>query len=486
MEASMFKKCLSGIIIVVMVICAFPLSSLAVERYEVLQIGDEDEWVRELQEKLYDLEYLKVSPTGYFGNNTQEAVLQYQNDNGLASDGKAGPNTRQSLLGDSYQNIDDSRVVSASSTTDTTSSGTQAEATQPDTTAVDNASSGSLGLNPGDKGEDISALQAKLKELEYYNYGSITGYYGPVTKASVEKFQRTHGLSVSGAMDSKSLELLYSGSARYYTMYQGDSSDDIRNMQDRLRELGYFNTNSTGYYGPITLNAVKMFQEANGLAVDGKAGKNTRAALYSDTAVSGSGTPPVQQSTETPVATTEETPVEQQPEQQQPPVEEAPVVQEQPATETTEQQPPAEQQPTPEPTPEPVATAPSGSIERLIEVANSQIGKGYSYGSNGPSTFDCSGFVYYSLINSGFAASRLSSAGYASVGSWASVPDMNSLTVGDLVFFKSDKSSVISHVGIYLGGGSIIHAAPSSGGVAISTMSSGYYNRNYVSAKRIV
>ena len=121
----------------------------------------------------------------------------------------------------------------------------------------------------------------------------------------------------------------------------------------------------------------------------------------------------------------------------------------------------------------------------MIEIAHTQIGKPYSYGSSGPNSYDCSGFVYYCLKNSGVAASRLSSAGYSGVSRWDTITNVNSLQAGDLVYFKSDKSSSVSHIGIYLGGGSMIHSAPSSNGVAVSSMSSGYYARNFLGAKRV-
>lgn len=441
----MIKKVSTGILAIVLVFAIFPTSALAVERHEVLQIGDEDNWVYELQEKLNDLGYLQVSATGYFGTNTQNALLQYQTDKGLVSDGKAGPLTRKELFGSEYKEIDSSRNVT-----------NQPAASQPEQPVQEEnkKAAGSIdtttAISPGDKGDEIAKIQTRLKELEYYEYSSITGYYGPVTQDSVKKFQRTNGLSPDGIMDTTSLALLNSDSVKYYTMYPGDSGDDIQKMQERLKELGFFSGTATGYYGNLTLEAVQAFQSAQGLVVDGKAGKNTRKILFSGDAVQGNKT------------------AEQQPAKQ----------------ETTK---PA-QAPKSEPAaqPQPVADAPSGDIQRLIDTANTQLGKPYSYGSNGPSSYDCSGFVYYTMKNAGFATSRLSSAGYANVSNWTSVGDVGSLNVGDLVFFKSDKSSVISHVGIYLGGGSFIHSAPSSGGVSVSTMSSGYYERNFVSAKRFV
>ncbi|MEG1991382.1 MAG: C40 family peptidase, partial [Christensenella sp.] len=124
-------------------------------------------------------------------------------------------------------------------------------------------------------------------------------------------------------------------------------------------------------------------------------------------------------------------------------------------------------------------------VNRMIDVAHTQIGKPYSYGSSGPNSYDCSGFVYYCLKNTGVATSRLSSAGYSTVTRWDTINDVNSLQAGDLIYFKSDSNSSVSHIGIYLGGGSMIHSAPSTGGVGICSITSGYYSRNFLGAKRV-
>lgn len=60
--------------------------------------------------------------------------------------------------------------------------------------------------------------------------------------------------------------------------------EEVVNLQMRLRDLGYFNYKVTGYYGDATRNAVALFQEKNGLAVDGTVGPETRAVLYSSKA----------------------------------------------------------------------------------------------------------------------------------------------------------------------------------------------------------
>ena len=81
--------------------------------------------------------------------------------------------------------------------------------------------------------------------------------------------------------------------------------------------------------------------------------------------------------------------------------------------------------------------------------------------------------------------SRLSSRGYAAVSSWDDVDSMDDLKRGDLIFFKSDTSSTISHVAIYLGDNQMIHAVPSSGAVVKASLSTSYWTRNFVSGKRV-
>ncbi len=61
---------------------------------------------------------------------------------------------------------------------------------------------------------------------------------------------------------------------------QGTSGDAVRELQERLRALGFFTfPTSTGFFGPITLAAVKAFQTANGIPATGFVGPLTRAAL---------------------------------------------------------------------------------------------------------------------------------------------------------------------------------------------------------------
>ena len=65
---------------------------------------------------------------------------------------------------------------------------------------------------------------------------------------------------------------------------QGVKGDEVKKLQQRLKELGYYDGECDGAFGPGTLESVKRFQQQHGLEADGIAGESTRSALYADTA----------------------------------------------------------------------------------------------------------------------------------------------------------------------------------------------------------
>ena len=93
--------------------------------------------------------------------------------------------------------------------------------------------------------------------------------------------------------------------------------------------------------------------------------------------------------------------------------------------------------------------------DKIEKTAKSHLGKRYVWGANGPYTFDCSGFTKAVFAQSNIYIPRVSTA-QAEVGR---IIPWNYLQKGDLIFFDSKKSSKVSHVGIYLGGGKFIHAS---------------------------
>lgn len=93
---------------------------------------------------------------------------------------------------------------------------------------------------------------------------------------------------------------------------------------------------------------------------------------------------------------------------------------------------------------------------KALNSALSKQGSPYQWAAEGPNAFDCSGLVYWSYLQHGRTLPR-SSASQATVGSPVST---SSMQPGDLLFFYSP----ISHVGIYVGNGQMVHA-PQSGDV---------------------
>ena len=107
--------------------------------------------------------------------------------------------------------------------------------------------------------------------------------------------------------------------------------------------------------------------------------------------------------------------------------------------------------------PIPPPPAPNPNVAAVLQAAYSVIGTPYQYGGSSPETgFDCSGFTMWAWSHAGVYLPHSSAAQYASLPHVA----QSDLQPGDLVFFYSP----ISHVGIYVGGGSMIHS-PQTGSV---------------------
>jgi peptidoglycan DL-endopeptidase CwlO len=117
----------------------------------------------------------------------------------------------------------------------------------------------------------------------------------------------------------------------------------------------------------------------------------------------------------------------------------------------------------------------TGLGERAVRVAEGYIGVPYVWGGESPSGFDCSGLVQYVYGRLGVALPRTSYAQYAA----GRHVTRAQLRPGDLVFFDG-----AGHVGIYAGGGRFIHAPHTGTRVQIGELS-GWYLANYTGAVRI-
>ncbi|MCH5188675.1 MAG: C40 family peptidase [Oscillospiraceae bacterium] len=125
---------------------------------------------------------------------------------------------------------------------------------------------------------------------------------------------------------------------------------------------------------------------------------------------------------------------------------------------------------------------PTSNVDSIIATAKSFLGRPYSYGASGPNAFDCSGFTSYVFAAYGISLPR-SSAAQSTVGVTVS---RSELQPGDLVFFATGSSGKVSHVGIYIGNGDIIHAATGQGKVVINNFSMNYYSSRFLWGKRVL
>lgn len=130
----------------------------------------------------------------------------------------------------------------------------------------------------------ISELQARLMELGYMDSDETTEYFGTMTKTAVLRFQRQHGLDQDGIVGQLTWDAIMAANAQHYALMNGTSGDDVKEVQQRLYELGYLSSSGqvTGFFGDITEEAIKKLQELNKIKVDGKVGAETFNLLYSD------------------------------------------------------------------------------------------------------------------------------------------------------------------------------------------------------------
>jgi len=129
----------------------------------------------------------------------------------------------------------------------------------------------------------------------------------------------------------------------------------------------------------------------------------------------------------------------------------------------------------------PKAHAATPETLNLVSTGKEFIGTPYKFGAPAGVTyaFDCSSFTQFLFKGLDVSLPRTSVA-QASVGE--KVPK-GSLSMGDLVFFKTN-GKTISHVAIYAGNNKIIHSATSTG-VTVSDMTSSYWSKSYVTARRV-
>ena len=151
----------------------------------------------------------------------------------------------------------------------------------PEPTASTDYLSGKTYRN-GDTDPVILDVQARLMDLGYLDPDEPDEFFGAQTQDALINFQRHNDLTADGVLDELTYALLVYGSAKEFVMQEGDNGDDVKEVQDRLYELGYLDFGSrNGTFGEKTAAAIREFQSMNRLKVDGKVSAKTLNTLYS-------------------------------------------------------------------------------------------------------------------------------------------------------------------------------------------------------------
>lgn len=295
-------------------------------------------------------------------------------------------------------------------------------------------------LSVGMRSSAVTGLQNDLKSLNY-QVGASDGIFGQQTKQAVVAFQRDNNLSADGVVGPQTSSVISAklgntsnittpttttqvsrsaSNSSSGTLKQGMRGSAITDLQKNLKSLNYPIGTVDGAFGPNTLQAVKAFQRDNGLCIDGIAGAKTIEAIKNK----------LNGKTSTPVNRGETT-----------------------TTQT--------------------------KVQSVITTAKSFIGVPYATAGTSPSGFDCSGYTQYVMSKNGMSIPRTAATQFTK----GTGINRSDLKAGDFVFFQTYKAGA-SHVGIYIGNNSFIHA--SSSGVMISSLSNSYWSPRYIGARRII
>ncbi|MDD3926125.1 MAG: NlpC/P60 family protein, partial [bacterium] len=118
--------------------------------------------------------------------------------------------------------------------------------------------------------------------------------------------------------------------------------------------------------------------------------------------------------------------------------------------------------------------------DSILEYAQRCLGIPYVWGGSSPSGYDCSGFVQAVFRTAGIKLPRVSFEQFRE----GQPVDFNDLLPGDAVFFSTYASGA-SHVGIYIGNDSFIHASSAAGKITTTSFTS-YYRTHFIGARRYI
>lgn len=198
-----------------------------------LSLGDSGDEVFNYEKLLYYLDYIDSVPSGNFSEDMENAVKKFQEKKGMEATG---------IL---------------------------------DVDTINLLTSEPIIYQLGKQGDEIKQYQVILYYLDYLK-AYPGGDYGTSTAESVEKYQQDNGLSVTGNLDIITQDSL---NQQEITYAKGKQGDNIKDFQTKLISLDYLEGTADGEFGAKTEDAVKDFQQENGLQVTGTINKETQDAL---------------------------------------------------------------------------------------------------------------------------------------------------------------------------------------------------------------
>lgn len=231
-------------------------------QFQPASYGDKDENVKLIQEKLINLNYMNTEASGIYLEKTKQAIINFQNENGIKPTGIADKETIHKLSETMFRE-----------------------------------------LKPGDNSFSVIKLQEKLIALGYLDT-KATGLYKNQTENAVKTFQQRNSLPITGIADIATQDVIYKqymqhvkeniasvndgrgynlkhiGFSRLLT--RASEGEDVKTVQLRLKELGFFEGPISGYFMNQTIAAIKRFQYFNGLDQSGECDKNTWDMLLND------------------------------------------------------------------------------------------------------------------------------------------------------------------------------------------------------------
>ncbi len=338
-----------------------------------LRTGHRGQSVQALQ-SLLNHHGASIKVDGSFGRKTRNAVVTFQSSAGIGVDGVVGARTRSALV-------------------------------SKNPTSVNNTPK----LRPGSRGAAVKNLQSLLNKAGANI--KVDGVFGRGTNTAVRNFQSSAGVGVDGVVGPRTWNKLNSGAGSAAAsknttsvnntpkLRRGSRGGAVKNLQSLLNKAGA-NISEDGKFGRGTYNAVRDFQSAAGIGVDGVVGPRTWNKLNSGK---------VEIATATPASLS---------------------------------------------TPKKTSTKSDASGEAIVASSKKYLGTPYVWGGSSRAGFDCSGLTSTVYREHGISIPR--TARKQAFG--GKIISKSEAKVGDLVVFTQGN---YGHVGIYAGDGKIVDASRS-------------------------